>query len=86
MIDCSTRSKSQLSTELLSSCSEELTPEDADKMGSAKRWRAIAVAQAKIAVLMESEGRMREERGDAGEIGAEEEREIAAAERGQNRL
>jgi len=54
-------------------------------MGSAKRWRAIAVAQAKIAVLMESEGRMREERGDAGEIGAEEEREIAAAERGQNR-
>jgi hypothetical protein len=41
-------------------------------------WRAIAVAQAKIAVLMGSEGRMREERGDAGEIGAEEEREITA--------
>jgi hypothetical protein len=56
-----------------------LTLEDADKIGLAKRWRVVAVAQAKIAVLMESEGRMREEKGDIGEIGEKEEREIAAA-------
>jgi hypothetical protein len=55
-----------------------LTLEDADKIGLAKRWRVVAVAQAKIAVLMESEGRIRE-KGDIGEIGEEEEREIAAA-------
>ena len=41
-------------------------------MGSAKRWRAIAIAQAKIAILMESEGRMREKRGEMGEVGEEE--------------
>jgi hypothetical protein len=66
--DHSTRSRSQLSPELLKSCKEELMPEDADKMGSVKRWQMVVVAQAKIIVLI-VRGKNAGGEGDISKIG-----------------
>jgi hypothetical protein len=79
MIGRNIEKRPQLLDELLEICKQELTTEEVDKMGSAKRWRAIEIAYAKIAILIELEGRMREEKGEDGEIGEEEAHMIAAA-------